>query len=318
MRQGKPITVNLEDFLRKAKETHGELYDYSKVIIEKSTKKINIICKVHGVFSQCMHQHIIGRGCRHCAFERIAKLKTDKSKIKFFEKAKEIHGEKYNYNKVNYTNATSDITITCLVHGDFIQNASDHIRGRGCKKCAFEGLSDYKLDLAKNSFEQRARVVHGDKYDYSKVVYKNSSEKVQIICPIHGVFEQKPCNHIKRSGCQQCAKSGFQKSKEAYLYVFRCENFVNSFTGYGITNNIADRLQAHSRELRDYGYKVTAIRCFKSDGEKIDTIESAIIKSFEVINQGIKGFKQEATKAEYFYDVIDFIENFKYTKVLTE
>lgn len=53
-------------------------------------------------------------------------------------------------------------------------------------------------------FMNKARQVHGDKFDYSKVNYVNSQTKVTIICPIHGEFEQKPNNHLNGQGCIHC------------------------------------------------------------------------------------------------------------------
>ena len=58
-------------------------------------------------------------------------------------------------------------------------------------------------------FIQQSKKVHGDKYDYSKTVYINSSEKICIICPEHGEFYIKKGNHI--NGKQGCPKCGLLK-----------------------------------------------------------------------------------------------------------
>ena len=58
-------------------------------------------------------------------------------------------------------------------------------------------------------FIRRARLVHGDKYDYSKVVYVNSTTDVCIICPIHGEFWQRPAEHLRGKGCVKCGQ-GFK------------------------------------------------------------------------------------------------------------
>lgn len=54
--------------------------------------------------------------------------------------------------------------------------------------------------LTTEEFIARAKEVHGDKYDYSKVEYANKDAKVTIICPEHGPFEQKPHNHLMGNG----------------------------------------------------------------------------------------------------------------------
>lgn len=79
----------------------------------------------------------------------------------------------------------------------------------------------YRLD--KNIFIERSIKIHGNKYDYSKVEYKNHRTKVIIVCPIHGEFEQTPKNHMNGQGCPQCGK------KYAQLYQkHNYKNFINS------------------------------------------------------------------------------------------
>ena len=68
---------------------------------------------------------------------------------------------------------------------------------------------------------QKAREVHGDRYDYSRVEYKSGHEKVEIVCPEHGSFWQSPNNHTKgdtAAGCPGCANSGFDQTKPGLLY----------------------------------------------------------------------------------------------------
>ena len=91
------------------------------------------------------------------------------------------------------------LSIICPKHGIFWQKPNSHLNGSGCPKCfGFEKLT---ID----EFIKRSRKVHGEKYDYSLVIYKNKRTKVKIICPIHGVFEQRPDKHFSGSGCPFCA-----------------------------------------------------------------------------------------------------------------
>ena len=122
----------------------------------------------------------------------------------FIEKAKELHGDKYDYSNVEYVNNHTKVCIICPEHGEFWQTPGSHLSGCGCKKCYQILLSSNKT-LSTEDFVEKARKVHGDKYDYSKVEYVDSHTKVCIICPEHGEFWQTPNNHIaKKQGCQKC------------------------------------------------------------------------------------------------------------------
>lgn len=117
----------------------------------------------------------------------------------FIKKAKAIHGDKYDYSKTVYVNQKTDVIITCPLHGDFKQRPNNHYMGAGCPVCS----GNKKPDT--DSFIEKAKAIHGDKYDYSRVVYKNNKTPVEIICPIHGVFKQTPDKHLSGQGCPMCA-----------------------------------------------------------------------------------------------------------------
>ena len=117
----------------------------------------------------------------------------------FIEKAKIIHGDKYDYSKVEYVNSMVKVCIICPIHGEFFVKPNDHIHKKcGCVKCSGRYLSN------KEAFVEKARLIYGDKYDYSKVNYINNKTKVCIICPIHGEFWQRPNDHLNSSGCPIC------------------------------------------------------------------------------------------------------------------
>lgn len=130
----------------------------------------------------------------------------------FLERAKERHGDRYDYSLVEYRGKDSIITIICPKHGPFQQIAGDHIyNGSGCKECANEKLrAERSRSLAE--FIKEARRVHGDKYDYSLVNYVNDRTLVDIICPKHGIFQIKPCKHILRGhGCRACGDESLKR-----------------------------------------------------------------------------------------------------------
>ena len=140
----------------------------------------------------------------------------------FIEKAKKVHGDKYDYSKVDYKNINTKVCIICSDHGEFKQAPNPHLRGRGCPRCGLKSSSELRRSSI-DDFVKKSREIHGDKYDYSKVCYKNTNTKVTIICPTHGEFEQKPSNHLQGQGCSKCSnkyklttKDFIKKSREIH------------------------------------------------------------------------------------------------------
>jgi very-short-patch-repair endonuclease len=133
----------------------------------------------------------------------------------FIEKARKVHGNKYDYSLVEYKGNRYKVKIICPEHGEFWQKAQNHMRGLGCEKCASEARKNKK-------FLESCRKAHYNKYDYSLVKYNNAHEKIDIICPKHGIFRQKAQNHMKGQGCPHCAgkivstEDFIQKSKEIH------------------------------------------------------------------------------------------------------
>jgi uncharacterized C2H2 Zn-finger protein len=195
---------NTERFIEKAKVIYGDKYDYSKVEYINTIKKVVIICKEHGEFSQAAGSHLQGHECKICS----TKINANKQRMnneEFIEKAKEKHGDKYDYLKVEYTNCDEKLIIICKEHGEFLQRAGDHLKGRGCKLCAIL-LNSNKQRSNKEEFIAKAMKKHGDKYDYSDVEYIHDRTKVNIKCKIHGFFTQTVRDHLCGYGCSKCGK----------------------------------------------------------------------------------------------------------------
>jgi|688.fasta_scaffold78188_2 hypothetical protein len=136
------------------------------------------------------------------------KLTTDD----FIERAKKIHGNKYDYSEVNYKNNHSKVKIICPEHGEFYQAPVNHVNlKQGCKECGLESLKQ-KFTKTSDKFKEQANVVHDNKYDYSKVNYVNNNTPIEIICPEHGIFYQTPGSHLSGRRCPDCARlSGAEK-----------------------------------------------------------------------------------------------------------
>ena len=121
----------------------------------------------------------------------------------FIEKAKVMHGDKYDYSLVDYKNNKIRVKINCPIHDIFEQTPNIHLSGCGCPKCGGN------IKLTTKEFIEKAKTVHDDKYDYSSVKYNDRQTKVKIICPEHGPFEQRPHGHLQGSGCPKCKQPSF-------------------------------------------------------------------------------------------------------------
>ena len=193
---GRPIYTT-KTFIENSKKIHGNKYDYSKSKYISSKIKVIIRCPIHGNFEQSPNSHFRGNGCQECYNKKRGDSLRHTTES-FIKKSKKVHGNKYDYTKVDYTNTKKKVTIICLEHGEFTQSPSQHLIGQGCLRCSNHPVFDT------TSFIEDSIKIHGDKYDYSKVKYVNTKTKVKIICRIHGEFEQTPNNHLRGQGCGVC------------------------------------------------------------------------------------------------------------------
>lgn len=166
-------------------------------------KKICIICKKHGEFWQIPNDHLRGFKCRKCDVEQNAANRSNKQV--FIKKALLVHGDKFDYSKIEYINSASKIDIICKVHGSFEQTPNSHLQGIGCPKCGAE-LIKLKLSDSTEKFIEKAKLIKNNniKYNYLKVNYINNKKKVIIICNEHGEFNQTPNSHLRGDGCPIC------------------------------------------------------------------------------------------------------------------
>lgn len=214
----------------------------------------------------------------------------------FIIEAIKVHGDKYNYSKVCYINKKTKVIIGCLIHGDFEQNAHNHLRGNGCPICG-EKNSLKKRTNTKEEFIQRAKKIHENKFSYEKVVYLNSHSYVEILCSKHGSFFQKPYAHIiNKQGCPKCYDaerkiiapswtitnwinaSKRSKTFDSFkLYVIRCYNETENFIKIGRTYNTIEK--RFSGGQLPYNYEV--LKIIKSDnGEYIYNLENRVKRKF--------------------------------------
>lgn len=192
--------IDTEKFIERSKIAHGEKYDYSLVDYKKSTLKVIIVCPTHGAFEQTPDHHMRGFGCRMCANNKI-KLALSHTTFDFINDAITVHGDRYDYSLVRYTNSDSKVEIICKDHGIFKQTPAHHKKGDGCPKCCNEWNG---RRIGTREFVEKAISVHGEKYDYSATEYVKSSDYVSIACPKHGSFVQNANSHIMGAGCPSC------------------------------------------------------------------------------------------------------------------
>ena len=302
--------VTKDEFLRRALAMHGDKYDYSKIVYVNANTPIELECPFCGkIFKQTPSHHMEGKNCSLCKNERIGNGNR-KDTSYFIEKAVVAHGEgRYDYSLVDYESSRGRVKIICPSHGEFLQIAGDHLQGYGCPLCANDMISKKKL-FSKEQFLEKAVLKHGQKYDYSLVNYRYSSEKVKIVCPEHGVFLQAPSQHWAGCGCPTCAKYGFDITQKGVLYVFQIEGKPGVFTGYGITRDYKTRLVSHKRFLRLSGYSICD--AWVSDevpGEVLWDIEGRVQEVFDTSHKSksLEGFRTESTDAA-FHVVVSFIE----------
>ena len=303
---GRRLTT--EEFIKKAKEVHGDKYDYSKVEYKNTSTKVCIICPEHGEFWQTPNAHLQGHGCRKCSNNFLSDIHY-KTTDTFIKECKDVFGDKYDYSKVNYVNNKTKVCIICPEHGEFWQLPYYFLTHKGCPKCnkkpkknkikkerkyngkyrtteefineckkiygnvftyektkyknlstkvtitspvygdivvlpsiflngksMYAKCSKYKKDIIEKwynafyknedtsekdyktlNFINKAKAVHGNFYDYSKVIYNKCNEKITVICPIHGEFKIAPSKHLQGQGCKRCKKSFLEREMADFL-----------------------------------------------------------------------------------------------------
>jgi hypothetical protein len=233
---------NTKEFITKSQEIYGNFYNYSEVIYIKARLKVIIICPKHGKYNQTPCNHLSGHSCPKCAIEKQI-IKQSSNREKVVSKFIETHKEKYNYSLVEYINSMTKVIIICPIHGEFEQTPNNHLRGKGCPKCANNKISNSE------EFTTKANKIHNKRYDYSKVEYSNAQSKIIIMCHIHGEFSQTANSHLAGHGCPKCSgentrKLNSIKFKDKFnfgiLYLIRCFNDKETFLKIGITSKDID------------------------------------------------------------------------------
>lgn len=194
------------------------------------------------------------------------------------------HGSLYDYSKVNYINSNTKITITCKVHGEFLQTPNSHLSGKGCGKCTKKQGGLKRSEKYSNKFRIEANKTHSGKYSYYEDIIFKAKDVISIICPLHGDFLQVADNHLRGDGCQKCGlKLLIERMRENPI-------------GWSYTN----WQKAGERSKNFDSYKVYIIKCWDDNEEfyKIGKTFSTIKKRFK--NKNSLPYKYKIIKEVIF------------------
>lgn len=234
--------------------------------------------------------------------------------VYFINEAKEIHGDKYDYSKVNYISSENKVEIFCnKCNNYFYQQPNNHLQGQDCSCRKIQKIKD-KQKSSIEEFIKKGCLIHNNKYNYSNVNYINARKKVEIICPIHGSFLQTPNSHLSKCGCKKCSdslssyywtseiweeKAKLSKEFDSFkFYIIKCWNENETFYKIGKTyKKISKRFYKNNLA---YNYEI--INFIKGTSKEITDMEINFKQEFKNFNYRPKikfgGFSECYTKYE--------------------
>jgi len=218
-----PKRLTRDEFIEQLAKEHPELELLSDYNGNKNY--VTVRCKKHDyTFKTKPNWLHKGTGCQKCYDDRRGEAHR-KSLEQVINEFRQVHGNKYDYSLITeYKNNSQKLPIICHEkdengneHGIFYQTANKHfISKHGCPKCANE-LNGKRKRLTTEQFIERAKAIHGDKYDYSKTKYVDYETPLTIICPVHGEFQQTPEAHLAHCGCPICNSSHLEDEMRQFL-----------------------------------------------------------------------------------------------------
>lgn len=283
--------VSEKDFFERSKKVHGDNYVYTKTIYKKVLSSVVITCRKHGDFNQLPSNHMAGKGCGKCA-ETIKKTTDD-----IIESFIERYGYKYDYSEVEYFGPTKKVSVICHKHTnpfEFKVVPNQFVKAEGCLKCLGKTVDT-------ESFVEKAKSVHGNKYSYENSVYIDSYSKIEIVCLEHGSFWQMPSSHLAKRGCAICSNSsGINKDIPCILYYIRINKEGKEAYKIGIT----------SRSVKErFGQDIKYIRIIKEfwyeTGHEAFNQEQKIIKEFSFAKWKEGNLIESGYTEMFKYDVLN-------------
>lgn len=268
---------------------------------------ITIQCKkCDCLFYQKAANHLMGNGCPKCRNWKEISKNVRLTPSNFIERAKKIHGERYGYDISSIRGTSEKVKIICTNHGPFYQNPITHLKGHGCPKCG--QLESRKKPTSLPLVISLCSEIHESFYDYTLVSasYKTLKSEVSIICPMHGIFQQRLSQHIVGRGCSNCGmlknqvsrkmtRSKFvQKSTDLYpgKYEYFDTRFINWNVPVKISCNLHGVIEVNPRKHLYDGHGCSI--CTKVTR----TLKNA--STFIEMSRNVHGHK-------YDYDFVDYI-----------
>jgi hypothetical protein len=269
--------LTTEEFIKQAKEVHGDKYDYSKVQYINAKSKVIIICPVHKEFSQNPYNHLKGTGCPKCA-DIIRTSKRKYNTNKFVKKAKEVHGDIYDFSKTEYKNSKDKVLIIDefglehkIIPASFLNGVNLTIRS------AINKTEYFLAELKRKKYLV-------DVYDYSKVEFVSSKINV-IILDENGFEHSKNPSGMLNGDYKLTIQSATNKNG---YFIFNCNKIHNGFYDYSLVNyekntdNITIICPKHGEFTQVAAMHLSGRRCPKCFGTPIKTAEAFISESKNV------------------------------------
>lgn len=274
---GKFEKLSDELYLGRVKDRFGDTFLPEDIRFVNNN--VIVVCKEHGEFTKNKHDFLRSKGCPVCA--------RKKTTLEVWIKAShKKHNNKFDYSLVQELEGQKHVPIICPEHGIFYQNPIRHKSGaNGCNVCSLREVGTKRRKTQEKILSEFAKV-HGNNYDYSKVVYTDVKQKVDIICRTHGVFKQTPDNHLQGQGCLLCGfsspfkKTGYiekcRKTKGlSNFYILLCENTCEKFLKLGITNVSVER-RYNKKNSMPYSY--TKLAVVKGDAGLVWQLERDLLR----------------------------------------
>ena len=205
-RAGELRRLDQAEFEKRVHARHADRYELSSAVYITQYDSVVIGCLEHGPFPVLPFNLWAGTGCPDCAHRESGQA-CRVTQSGYLQRASAVHGERYDYSLLRYTRMHDPITVVCRVHGPFAPTAANFLAGRGCPACGVQDAAARrtpKLFLPLDEVLARFRDVHGERYDYSNVVYQYSMRRVKIGCFVYGPFWQRPAAHWLGKGCPAC------------------------------------------------------------------------------------------------------------------
>lgn len=277
--------------------------------LTSTTAWVTVICPIHGESKKQPHTLVSKKqGCPFCGGESSAS-KRSVQEDEILRRFKEAHGDTYDYSGSVFTTAMEDTTICCRKHGKFQQTPQAHWIGQGCPLCGVERRASASV-VPFSTFLEKAREIHGDRYEYVEPSYSGTSKRLTIICKVHGGFSQVAVAHLYGCDCPSCSNKGFNPSKRAHVYVYKISKSGNLYAGFGISNNLLSRDADHQNTFAYHGASGEIVAKFLyRKGVLAADLESKLLSEVPITSTGMTGFIREAAAWGQVGLILEIAEN---------